>query len=44
MSLDKEYDSIALANASNTKDVIAAIKKTEDKVSISNFKTFNMTF
>ena len=33
MTLDKEFDSIALKNASDAKDVIAAIKKTEDKVS-----------
>ena len=39
MSLDKDYDSIALKNASDTKDVIAAIKKTEDKV--SNFDKIN---
>lgn len=35
MTLDKEFDSIALKNAGETKDVIAAIKKTEDKVSKS---------
>jgi|TARA_B110001450_G_C17563791_1_gene457896 hypothetical protein len=39
MSLDKEFDSIALKNAADTKDVIAAIKKTEDKV--SNFFKLN---
>ena len=33
MTLDKEFDSLALKNAGDAKDIIAAIKKTEDKVS-----------
>ena len=33
VNLDKSYDSIPLKNASDPKDIFAAIKKVEDKVS-----------
>jgi len=32
-TLDKTFDSIPVKDASSAKDIIAAIKKTEDKVS-----------
>jgi len=33
MSLDKDFDSIAVKNAADAKEILKAIKKTEDKVS-----------
>lgn len=33
MALDQTFDSIPIKNIANAKDVVAAIKKTEDKVS-----------
>ena len=37
-NLDKQFDSIPVKNIASAKDVVAAIKKVEDKVS-ENFKT-----
>ena len=39
-TLDKTFDSIPVKDASSAKDIVAAIKKTEDKVS----KNFDVIF